>query len=164
MCQAHRVVQIVHYELVYATFQGRLVTYWQRLFFRKQVVNDVLRVVESLQEVLVVVTVHDAVFALAVEIALVLGAEQALTTQYKLWGELFVFVQYAWREAQVAEHRALEDVATCRRAQVVVAHIFGARHWGGEHEWGLVFVLVCEMEQHNVGVVVACEVEGVLIG
>ena len=45
-----------------------------------------------------------------------------------------------------------------------MAHIFGTRHRGGEHKRRLAFVLVCETEEHDVGVVVACEVESVFIG
>ena len=106
----------------------------------------------------------DGVGTLAVEIGFRIGDADCLGTEQKLRGKLLVLVEDARCETEVTEDGALEEVATGRTLDVVVAHVVGTAV-----ELliliGLVLLArVGEVEDHHLGMAEADQVDAVFVG
>lgn len=85
-----------------------------------QTENDSLGVVESLQCVSGILRRGDGAPCAMVEIGGSVGADEPLSAQQQLWGELLILVEQTFAELQVTEDAATEQIAAGTRPQVVV--------------------------------------------
>ena len=156
---AYDVAQVVHRELCYAAVECGAVG------FGYDELLEVYKCALSVGEVAVMAVVGAVGgVAVAAAVGFGVGGVEAFRPQEQLRRELLVLVGIAGGEPQFAENGPLEDVAVGRSAYVVAAHVFASRHGPFVGERSLyAAVFGSGLEEHDVGVVVACYVEAVLV-